>query len=266
MNRSIAITAVAVGAGLAALAFAGLPRLQAEEPSSVGAFSADQEAAIRAMIADYIAANPDALVAALDSYAESEERQKAEAMNEAQREALPFLVSDDGAFAAGPDVENATVAVVEFFDYHCGFCKRANGMVRALTADDPAVKVVFRELPILKEESGIAARFALAAREQDRYLDLHFAMMEERGTLTEARILEIATDAKLDVARLKRDADDSTVKAQIARNYQVAGDIGVDYTPGFLVAAVNGSFVQVIPGFRPDDIKAAIREAKKSAG
>ncbi|MEM9263068.1 MAG: DsbA family protein [Pseudomonadota bacterium] len=262
MSKRLTLAAVAVGVGASFLAFSNLPKLAADEPRD--SLSSEQEAAVKALIADYIEQNPEAIFEALNKYAEAEEAREAKRMEQARSEAVPFLISDEGAFTAGANTPEAKVAVVEFFDYHCGFCKRANGLVRELTASDPDVKVVFRELPILKEESEIAARFALAARDQDKYLDLHFALMGERGTLTEERILNIAEKEGLDVAKLKKAANKTDVKSAIADNYKVAGEIGVDGTPGFIIASVDGSYVELIPGFRKEDIQAAITEAKKS--
>ncbi|MBI1393031.1 MAG: thioredoxin domain-containing protein [Alphaproteobacteria bacterium] len=266
MNRMTALAAIAVGAAFAGLAFSGFTRGVAQQDAPISdEFSADQEAAIRAIVADYIARNPEAVIDALNAYSAAEDAREAERMSAAQKDALPYLASDDGAYVAGADIGAAKVAVIEFFDYHCSFCKRANGLVRELTADDPSVKVVFREFPILKEESELAARYALAAREQGKYLEMHFAMMDERGTITEARAIELAAELGLDADRLKRDAGDAKLRKALARNYGVAKDIGVDGTPGFLIAALDGSFIQLVPGFRPDEIKSAIVDAKKSA-
>ncbi len=265
MQKWIALGALAVAAGIAGLSFAGFGRLAAEDETSRGAFSKSEQAEIERIVAEYIANNPEAVMEALTAFAAAEEERRMEEQAIAQQDAAPYLASAQDAYETGPDAAAAKVAVVEFFDYHCGFCKRANGLVRDLTGEDPSVKVVFRELPILKRESEVAARHALAARAQGKYLDFHFALMKASGTLTEKRILKIAKEAGLDVERLKKDAQSDDIEDAIERNYQVAQEIGVDGTPGFLVIATDGSFVELIPGFRPADIRAAINAAKKAS-
>ncbi|MEO1015888.1 MAG: DsbA family protein [Pseudomonadota bacterium] len=265
MNRWIAGGALAGAAGLTALAFSGLTSGIAQTDEGGSGFSNAEKGEIERIVADYIANNPEKVMEALTAFAAAEDERRAADQRVAQREAATYLASAEDAYEAGPDASAAKVAVVEFFDYHCGFCKRANGLVRELTSEDPSVKVVFRELPILRQESEIAARHALAARAQGKYLDFHFALMKKSGTLTEARILKVAKDIGLDVERLKKDAQSDSVEDALEYNYQVAKDIGVDGTPGFLVVSTDGSFVELIPGFRPEEIRKAVKEAKKAS-
>ena len=73
------------------------------------------------------------------------------------------------------------VTIVEFFDYNCPYCKRVKPEIQALMAADPDIRLVYRELPILGEGSVFAARAALAARNQGKYEEFHWAMMGLQG-------------------------------------------------------------------------------------
>ena len=264
MNKFVAVGALATGAVLAGLGFAGFGKARSEENAAVtDVFSQQEETAVRSIVEAYIRENPDVIISALNNYAQQEQKLLAERQAQARADALPFLISDKGAFSAGRAPEKADVAVVEFFDYHCGFCKRASGLVQDLTKDDEAVKVVFRELPILRRESEIAARYALAAREQEKYVDFHFKLMNASGVLSEKRVLDFAKKSGLDIDELKEAFADPKLEQEIEFNHMVAEEIGAEGTPNFLVASVDGKYIELITGFRPDELQRAIDAAKR---
>jgi protein-disulfide isomerase len=273
MKSNLAIGAAIAGAALlGALAVAysnaqpgkGGQSVKAGAPTTA-AFDSAQEEAIRTIVRAYLTEHPEVLVDALNGYEEKQRIAQEAAMLENAQKNLTILASAEHGFVAGADPAAADVVVIELFDYHCSFCKRAMGTVRDLTRNDKRVKVVFRELPILREESDYAAKAALAAREQGKYAELHFAMMEATGVLTKERIEEIAKKAGLDVARLKADAEKPGVKTALAETERIARDMEVDGTPTFIIASVDGGFVEVIPGFRAEALNEAISKAKKAA-
>ncbi|MEO0399681.1 MAG: DsbA family protein [Pseudomonadota bacterium] len=265
MNKMIPLAALGASALIAGLAFSGFSRSGAQDAGGGSdVFSDAQTEEIERLVADYIKDNPKTIIDALVAFEEDERRMAEARQDAALGAATDYLVSNQGAYTAGTDVDNAEIAVVEFFDYHCGYCKRAKGLVMELTNGDPAVKVVFRELPILRKESETAARYALAAREQGKYLDLHFGLLDASGTLSESRILKIAEDKGLDIDALKKAADAAALDDQLADNNEVAQDIGVNGTPGFVIARIDGGYTEVVGGFNPDGVRKAIAAAKKA--
>lgn len=211
---------------------------------------------IAQIVRDTIREDPSIIVEALNLYSENH-------VKDTVRRHLPEFLSEESGYIAGKSPENAKVAIIEFFDYHCGFCKRSADFVRDLTKSDAAVKIAFREFPILREESEIASRYALAAREQGKYSELHFAMLNESGVITEDRIKEIAAKIGMNVKKLEADAKNPEFTSIIAGDRQAAQELGIDGTPTFIVTSLDGSFVEIIPGYRPEDVKAAIAAAKK---
>ncbi|MEM6414497.1 MAG: DsbA family protein [Pseudomonadota bacterium] len=266
MNKLLAIGALCASVGIAALAFSGFTRGTAGEPqnNASGAFDNKQRNEINKLVEDYIKDNPKVILDSLYAFEKDQRAEDDARRSAALEDAVPYLASNNGAFAAGADVDNANIAVIEFFDYHCGFCKKAKGLIADLSKDDPAVKVVFRELPILRPESETAARYALAARDQGKYLDLHFAFLDASGTLNEERILDIASREGLDVAKLKSAVASPKLDEELSEISDIAKEIGVDGTPGFIVANVDGSFVKFIGGFQPEAVREAIKNAKKA--
>ncbi|MEX0644812.1 MAG: DsbA family protein, partial [Parvularculaceae bacterium] len=151
------------------------------------------------------------------------------------------------------------------FDYHCSYCKRAAGLVQDLVKTDPSVKVIFRELPILRPESDYAAQVALAARAQGKYADLHFAMMDASGVLTKERIMEIAASKGVDFAAIEEALRDPAIAQSIDDSHRIASELAIDGTPAFIVASLDGKFIDVFSGYDAEGLTASIAKAKKAA-
>lgn len=129
----------------------------------------------------------------------------------------------------------APVAIIEFFDYTCPYCKAAEPRLEKLLNDDPGVKLVVKDFPILTSQSVVAAKAALASVKQGKYARYHQAMMMFRGQLTEDTIFDIAKDSGLDVNRLRRDMDSPEIAGEIIADFNLARAIRVFATPAFIV-------------------------------
>lgn len=190
---------------------------------------------IERIVRDYLMANPAVLREAADP-----SRRLAANVRNLRDE----IVGQPGVPAEGDP--SGSVTVVEFFDYACGYCKRSLDAMRT-ALERPGVRVELREYPILGEGSERAARVALAADLQGRYLDAHKALMERVGGLEgESLPEELASALGLDAARLRADMASPEVTARIAANRQLAGRLGVTGTPAFLF--LGPASVEVSPG------------------
>jgi protein-disulfide isomerase len=131
------------------------------------------------------------------------------------------------------------VTLVEFFDYSCGFCKRALPDMLTLIRDDPNLKIVLKELPILGPGSAEAARVAIAVRMQDpegqKYLAFHRELLGDAGSATKAKALAAAKNQGLDMARLEQDAASDEVSATLGEDARLASAIGINGTPGYVL-------------------------------
>lgn len=185
------------------------------------------------MMAEFLMNNPQILLDSVDQYA------KAQA-EEAQARA-DVLIRDnaDTLFnnANLPVIGNpkGDVTVVEFVDYNCGYCKKAMDDVMTLIGEDNNIRVIMVDIPILGEASTEAAKWALAAAKQDKYLDYHVALMDFSGRLNAAEMAVIAARLGLDVDQLRKDKDSQAVQAQIANNIELARRLGIRGTPAFVV-------------------------------
>ncbi len=127
------------------------------------------------------------------------------------------------------------VSVVAFFDYNCPDCRRTGPALTELTAKDPKVRVVLKELPVLGADSEAAARVALAARKQGKYAELHERLLTERGRAGKDSGLRIAAELGLDPAALERDMNDPAITDIILGNMRLARDLGVRGVPFYIV-------------------------------
>jgi len=224
---------VAVGIVLAARGT--MPVGLAAAPATTG-----DKAVLGKAIRDYLMANPEVLVEAMQELERKQDSQRDTVAQKAIQENRSALMSDPESPIVGNP--NGDVTIVEFSDYQCPYCKRAHTAVKSVLAADSQVKIVFKDLPILGEPSRIAAFAALAARAQNKHLAFHDALMESNGKLDRARIMEIAGSVGLDVAKLQKDMDDPRLKEIIERNMALASALGVRGTPAFVIGN------QFVPG------------------
>jgi protein-disulfide isomerase len=127
------------------------------------------------------------------------------------------------------------VSLVEFFDYNCPYCRRMAPVMIQAEAADAQLRIVFKEFPILGPNSVFAAKAALAAHKQGKYVAFHQALMQMRTAADATRVLEVANQTGLDVERLKADMDDPTIRAAIDKNLALARVLRIDGTPGFVI-------------------------------
>ena len=271
MNGKIVIGAALAGVfALAALVTAYSSEREQdappEQPKQVSdSFSQPEEEDIRRIVYDYLMTNPEIIIEAVNEYTARERERASARMLESAAENLPALLDPEYGYIAGKDPGKAKVAVIELFDYHCSFCKRATPMIKQTLENDPEVKIVFRELPILREESDLAAEMSLAAREQGKFVELHFAMMSAPGVLTRERIKAFADDLGLDVDQLEKTSRESETRKAIVETHKIAAEMGIDGTPAFIVATLDGSYIEAVEGFRPEELTEKIKAAKRAA-
>lgn len=239
-NRAGAIFGAATLLGVAATAFA--PSYAAEPD----AFDAKQKDAIRAIVKEYLLEQPEILREAIG---ELNKRQEVAVEGE-RKKALAGLYKQDTPFETGP----GKYTIVEFFDYNCGYCRKAFDKIIGITKDEKDVRVVFVEFPILSEESRVASEAAIAAAKQGKYFEFHRALMEHPGPVKEDVIFKTAADVGLDVEKLKVDMKAPEVNELIEKNLQLGTAMGVQGTPAIFIGD------ETIPG-APEDLSKILKTA-----
>jgi protein-disulfide isomerase len=217
---------------LFALALCGTP-----PPASAQSFSDSQRGDIETIVRDYLLAHPEVLEEAM---AELNKRQTAA---EAEKQKASVATNAETIFNSPRGVvlgnKDGDVSFVEFFDYNCGYCKRAMADMLDLMKTDPKLKVVLKEFPVLSQGSVEAAQVAVAVRMQDptgkKYLDFHQKLLGGRGAADKARAMAAAKDAGLDTARIEKDLASPEVRATIEENFKLAEAMGMNGTPSYVI-------------------------------
>ncbi len=216
-----------------------LPAVAQESPS----FNDAQRKAIEDIVKDFLVKNPDVLQEAI---AEGERRQQETqrlAQAAALKEAREALVNSPHGVVAGNTAGDITV--VEFFDYNCGYCKKALTDLRALAKADPKLRIVLKDFPVLGSDSLEASKIALAAKQQlksEQMFDFHAKLLESKGRVNAERALAVAKEFGADVEKLKADAQGPEVKAALAENVGLGDKLGLSGTPAFIIGE------EILPG------------------
>jgi protein-disulfide isomerase len=205
--------------------------------ASAQSFSAPQRAEIEGIIKEYLLAHPEVLEEAMkelekrQSVAEAEKAQKAVAEN-----ATLLFDSSRQVVLGNP---KGDVTMVEFFDYNCGYCKRAMSDMLDLMKSDPNLRIVLKEFPVLGEGSAQAAQVAVALNMQDKsgkkYLDFHQKLLGGRGQADKAKAMAAAKEAGADMARLEKDMASPEVKATLEETFKLAEPLGLNGTPSYVI-------------------------------
>ncbi len=222
---------------LGALAFAPAATAQ------TAVFNEQQKQAIGEIVKDYLLKNPEVLTEVI---AELEKRQ-AEAQQVAQagavKETKQTLLNASHSYVVGNPSGDLTL--VEFFDYNCGYCKKALADVQTLMKSDPKLRVVLKDFPVLGPDSVEASRVALAAKNQlqgQKLFDYHVKVLDTRGRVNGERAMAVAKEMGLDMARLQKDIEGADVRNALQENMALGDKLNLTGTPAFIIGET------VIPG------------------
>jgi protein-disulfide isomerase len=222
---------------LLAPALFALALCAAPPAASAQSFSDTQRGDIETIVKNYLISHPEVLEEAMaelnkrQAAADAEKHEASVAEN-----ASTIFNSPRGVMLGNKDGD---VTFVEFFDYNCGYCKRAMTDMLDLMKSDPKLKVVLKEFPVLSPGSVEAAQVAVAVRMQDpsgkKYLDFHQKLLGGRGPADKAHALAAAKEAGLDMAKLEKDLASPEVKATIEENFKLAEAMGMNGTPSYVI-------------------------------
>jgi protein-disulfide isomerase len=158
------------------------------------------------------------------------------------QEVQQISAAGEQSILAKPRIEitnarNPDVKVVEYFDYNCPFCKKITPTLRQLIAGDKKIALIYKDWPILGDVSVYAARCALAAQWQGKYLEAHDALLSGPRLSQDDQVESILRDARINVEKLKKDlaSHSQDITAILARNDAEAHALALKGTPGILV-------------------------------
>ena len=222
---------------LIAAAFTAFLAITAPQAVRADELSAGQRGEVERIVREYLIAHPEVIQ---DAMVELEKRQSAA---DAEKHKAAVKQYSQSLFTSPRQVvlgnPNGNVTFVEFFDYNCGYCKRAMDDMLTLLKDDPKLKVVLKEFPVLGPGSVEAAQVAVAVHLQDKtgkkYLEFHQKLLGGRGQADKARALAVAKDIGMDMARLDKDLSIPEVKATLQESFKLAEALGLNGTPSYVI-------------------------------
>ena len=252
MTRTLPALALAVGLAAPALA---------DDDFAFDAMSESERAAFGEAVRAYLLENPDVI---MEAVAVLERRQAAEQVaNDAALIATnqDAIFNDPMSYVGGnPDGD---ITFVEFVDYKCGYCRKAFPELQSLLETDGNIRIIYKEFPILGEESLLASRFAVSAKlvgGDPAYGPLHDALMTMRGNVTEDSLVALADGLGLDGAAILAGIDDPQVDTVLGENHALASRLQITGTPTFVIGE------QLVRGYVPLDamteVVAELREAQ----
>jgi protein-disulfide isomerase len=200
-------------------------------------FSPAQRGNIEKIIKEYLVEHPEVLQEAMAAL------EKKQAVAEAEKAKGAIKNHSEAIFNSPMQVNlgnpQGDVTFVEFFDYNCGYCKRAMSDMMTLMSKDPKLKVVLKEFPVLGPGSTEAAQVAVAVRMQDKtgkkYLEFHQKLLGNRGQADKAKAMAAAKEVGLDMARLEKDLKSDEIAASLQESMKLAEALGLNGTPSYVI-------------------------------
>lgn len=201
-------------------------------------FDDAEKDAIRELVRSYILENPEILPEAIEILRAREQQTELLAMRDAVK-ANRARIERDGVSVTMGNL-NGDVTITEFYDYQCPFCRRGHTDVLRLLAEDPNLRVVYKQFPVKDvpgEEPGsmIAARMVMASAVQGKFMDLHKALMATPIPLTEKVLFEAASNVGLDIKQLEADMADGSITDSIRANMFLARELRITGTPTYII-------------------------------
>jgi protein-disulfide isomerase len=200
---------------------------------SSGRVDAADKAAIEQIVHDYILEHPEIIPQAVEKL---QAKRMSGAIDESRKTIeTPYAGAWEGA-------AKGDVTVVEFFDYACGYCRASLPDLARLVGEDKGIKVVYRELPILSDESIDAARVSLLAAEKNQYMPFHRALYDA-GKVSRETILAAAAKVGIDGKAAEAAIANQGYNAEIQSNIGLAQKLQATGTPTFVIGdqVLNGA-------------------------
>ncbi len=236
---SVAVVAALLLPAAASAQTAATPGPMPQSPAAPAAqaFSPDQRQAIESIIKDYLVQHPEVLQEAMDALDKHQKEADAAKATTSIKDNMATIFNSPHQVVLGNP--QGKITMVEFFDYNCGYCKRALPDMVDLLKTNPDLQFVLKEFPVLGPGSMEAAHVAVAARMQDptgkKYIEFHQKLLGGRGQADKARALAVAKEVGFDMARIEKDMDSDEVKTTIDEDMKLADALGVNGTPSYVV-------------------------------
>jgi protein-disulfide isomerase len=204
--------------------------------NAASAFSPEQKKELEGMMREYLLKNPEVVQEAMiELERRQKETERLARLKITQDKAGPLFASRNQMVLGNP---KGDVTLVEFFDYNCGYCKKALADKVKLLDSDKNLRIILKEFPVLGQGSVEASQVAAAARDllkPEKMLEFHRTLLSSRGSVGRDRALEVAKEMGLDTAKITRDMASVETAAAIQESVGLADSLGLTGTPSYVV-------------------------------
>jgi protein-disulfide isomerase len=255
---------LALGRGLAGslaacLAIAMAAALAGGAPVNAAEFSDAQKGEIESIVKAYILKNPEIVQQAFEELTNREKASEAAARAKSLSDVQgPLYSSPNEAVVGNPQ---GKITLVEFFDYNCGYCKKMLPDLARLIKENPDLRVILRDFPVLSDASIDAATIAASVRDQfkgEKFWEYHQRLLGLHGLVGKEQAVDLAQEMGADMPRLARDAQAPSAKAGLEESFKFGRLLQIQGTPSYVVgdAVVDGAV-----GF--DDLQGKVNNVRK---
>lgn len=220
--------------------------------TSSASVSPQEREKIEAVVHDYLLRKPEVMIEVMQVLQKKQYAKAEQTIQQTQQTAGTFAKA---LFQQKSDPvignPNGQVTVVEFFDYQCPHCVDMAPVMVKLAEANPNLRVIFKEFPIRGDVSEFAARAALAANKQGKYIQFNHALLQSSASLNKDTIIQIAKDKGLNVDQLKKDMDSDAIKNQLKSNIKLAQDLKLFGTPAIFIGKTDANGkdkINYVPG------------------
>ena len=240
MTRAILLGTTGIATAFAMLAFgylSGKPQsaIADDQPQIMAQGQDLDRTQVEGIVRDYLLANPEILLEMQSILEEKQKEEQRVAQLETIKDAKDLIFNAEyDAIVGNPD---GKVTIVEFYDYNCGYCKRAMEDMQALTKADPELRFVLKEFPILSPDSHKASVVSMAFHKMmpEKYGEFHMTLLGSEGRVNEAKAIKVALSLGADEAQLREQMKDPEIQAALSRTYDLANKLSITGTPSYVV-------------------------------
>jgi protein-disulfide isomerase len=225
-------------------------------PATNSNLTQQQQQQVQQIVHDYLLNNPQILVE-MSQKLQQQQMQQMQKIQQKAQQTIPGIASQLFNTTTSPVVGNpkGSVTVVEFFDYQCPHCKDMAGIMDNLTQKDSNVRVIYKEFPIFGANSQYAAKGALAAAQQGKYIEFHNALMQAADPITPDQVNDIAKNLNLNMSQWQKDMGSNAITQELNTNVKLAQQLQLMGTPAFIVSnTANPEQSVLIPGGTTEEV------------
>ncbi len=224
-------------------------------PSS---FTPAQLGEIEKIVADYLAKHPDVIMNSFQIAMAQQQKEAVAKMEKAVTDNKDKIFKEQSSPVGGNP--QGTQSLVVFMDPYCGYCKKFHAELTPLLSMNKDVKIIFKDIPIMGDDSVEAIKAKIAAKEQGKYDQLQNAIFASDKHLTQKQLLKLAASLGIDTKKLEADMKSKATQARIDEDLELAKTLGINGTPTLIIGEST-----VLPGYiSAEELNKKLKETSAS--